>query len=70
MPSKKNCPKCKAADGMRKILWGMPDGNVDESTFYIGGCLVEDSQPEYKCIKCNWEGLFREDLPFPHDFSA
>jgi hypothetical protein len=29
---------------------------VDESKYYIGGCLVEGNEPDYKCITCNWEG--------------
>jgi hypothetical protein len=34
----------------------MPAGPPDESKYYIGGCLMDDQMPDYKCIVCGWEG--------------
>ena len=53
---KKLCPECGQVEGIRKILWGMPAGEPDESKFYIGGCTSEDFSLKYKCINCGWEG--------------
>lgn len=52
----KICPECGKEEGVREIIWGMPDGKPDESKFYIGGCTSEDFSMKYKCIKCGWEG--------------
>jgi hypothetical protein len=35
----------------------MPAGPPDESKYYIGGCLMDDQMPDYKCISCGWEGF-------------
>jgi hypothetical protein len=40
----------------------MPEGIPDESKYYIGGCLVDDGMPDYKCIRCGWEGLKRKKI--------
>jgi hypothetical protein len=40
----------------------MPEGIPDESKYYIGGCLVDDGMPDYKCIRCDWEGLKRKKI--------
>ena len=52
----KVCPVCKEPKGIRKIIWGMPAGEPDESIYYIGGCVSEDFSANYKCIDCGWEG--------------
>ena len=52
----KICPTCKGTKGIRKIIWGMPAGEPDESKYYIGGCVSEDFSANYKCIDCGWEG--------------
>jgi len=56
---KRKCPTCNSSDGVRIIIWGMPAGPPDESKYYIGGCLVDDQMPDYKCITCGWEGFKR-----------
>jgi hypothetical protein len=50
------CPLCKGSNGVRKIIWGMPASEPDESKYYVGGCVSEDFSKEYKCIDCAWEG--------------
>ena len=52
----KTCPVCKETKGIRKIIWGMPAGEPDESIYYIGGCTSEDFSTIHKCIDCGWEG--------------
>jgi hypothetical protein len=37
----------------------MPSDWPDESKYYIGGCLVGENDPDYKCIICGWEGFKR-----------
>jgi hypothetical protein len=39
----------------------MPAGPPDESKYYIGGCLMDDQMPDYKCIACGWEGFTRSN---------
>jgi hypothetical protein len=55
---KKTCPTCKSDEGIRTILWGMPSEEPDESKYFVGGCVVEDHAPAYKCIDCGWSGDF------------
>ena len=49
----KKCPVCKKTDGTREILYGMPDGEPDETKYVLGGCLISDDMPDYKCINCS-----------------
>lgn len=56
---KRKCPTCLSSTGVRKIIWGMPSVEPDESKYYIGGCLIDDQMPDYKCIVCGWEGFVR-----------
>ena len=50
------CPACNSADGIRKIVYGLPDGPLDEEKFVIGGCCITDEYPTRKCIRCGWKG--------------
>jgi DNA-directed RNA polymerase subunit RPC12/RpoP len=51
------CPNCGARSG-RPILWGMPTADVFEAIsageidVEIGGCLVTDDDPKYRCSTC------------------
>jgi hypothetical protein len=31
-----SCPKCNSQDSLRKVLYGLPDGPIDEGKFAIG----------------------------------
>ena len=53
---KRKCPKCKTSDGIRLFIWGDPVGIPDEKKYIIGGCLIDGTEPKYKCITCGWEG--------------
>ena len=52
------CPACNSADGIRKIVYGLPDGPLDEEKFVIGGCCITDEDPTRKCIHCGWKGRY------------
>lgn len=52
----KSCPTCDSSTGLRQIIYGMPDGPVDEGRYAIGGCCVSDDDPTLKCIECGWKG--------------
>lgn len=56
-----SCPECGAKGALKRILWGLPDSDIDLSKYVIGGCLVSDSDPEIACEKCDWAGM-RSDL--------
>ena len=55
----KSCPTCNSSNGLREIIYGMPDGPVDEDRYAIGGCCVSDDDPTLKCIGCGWKGEFK-----------
>jgi len=52
----KSCPACNSSSGLREIIYGMPDGPVDEERYEIGGCCVTDNDPTLKCVDCGWKG--------------
>ena len=52
----KSCPTCNSPDGLREIIYGLPDGPVDEETYSIGGCCISDNDPTLKCVECGWKG--------------
>jgi hypothetical protein len=52
----KSCPACNSSSGLKEILYGMPDGPVDEEMYAIGGCCVTDNDPTLKCVHCGWKG--------------
>ena len=47
---------CFSSEGMRSILYGLPDGPPDESQVVLGGCCIEESDPEDACVDCGWRG--------------
>ena len=52
------CPQCSSKSGLREILYGLPDGPVDQEQYAIGGCCISDNDPTIKCIECGWKGDF------------
>ena len=56
------CPKCKAVDSVRIILYGMPSSEPDPDRYVIGGCCVSPDgiDPEIECFKCEWQGSKRD----------
>lgn len=51
------CPNCRSDQGIRKIIFGMPSGPLDESKYLIGGCCVTDNDPTHECTKCGWQKM-------------
>jgi hypothetical protein len=49
------CPVCQKAGHVRKILWGMPSGDEDLDTYYIGGCVIDENSAKYICLACGLE---------------
>jgi hypothetical protein len=52
------CQQCSSKAGLREIMYGLPDGPVDEKKYVIGGCCISDNDPTVKCIECGWKGDF------------
>jgi len=57
MPKKKQiCPECKSTE-IVDIVYGYPTEEVLQSWFKkeieLGGCIVRNENPIYKCKKCN-----------------
>jgi hypothetical protein len=59
-----NCTSCKAAGTLREVIWGMPDGPVDESKYVLGGCCVspDGNNATHLCVDCGWERLETNNL--------
>ena len=51
----KKCPHCDSSEGVRKIIWGEPMGEPDPSKYVIGGCMVSEDPPDYRCLTCGLE---------------
>jgi len=49
----KKCPVCKSTEGVRQYLYGMPSEEPDPTKFAIGGCLISEDMPDYKCKTCS-----------------
>ena len=61
------CPNCGSNKDVREILYGLPEGPVDESKYEIGGCCISESDPSLRCISCGWEGEFKSPIPYQAD---
>ena len=51
-----DCPNCLTKGSLRKILWGMPDGEPDDTKYVLGGCCITGDDPDFACINCDWQG--------------
>lgn len=60
----KICPECSSSNGVRKIIYGLPNGPLDESEFTAGGCCISENDPTLRCIECGWEGEYRSNMPY------
>ena len=61
----KICPVCKSTEGVREFIYGMPDGEPDESRFIIGGCLDFENGPDYRCVTCSTD--FYKEIEMTHN---
>ncbi len=46
---------------MQKIQNGLPDGPPDDSEVVLGGCCIEENDPEDVCITCGWRGTGKKE---------
>ena len=58
----KICPNCESNRGVREILYGLPDGPVDEGKYATGGCCISGNDPTIKCIECGWKGKYVDNI--------
>jgi hypothetical protein len=35
----------------------MPGDDFDFEKYAVGGCLIQDGQPDIRCRECGWNGL-------------
>lgn len=58
MTRRYDCPKCNKNDGV-DIVYGMPSPELAEQAekglIALGGCIVEENQPVYRCLDCGYE---------------
>ena len=58
MARKFNCPSCNEKTGV-EIYYGMPSEELmkraELGEIAIGGCVIEDGQPNYRCLACAFE---------------
>jgi hypothetical protein len=48
----KKCPVCDSLSGVREFIYGMPDNEPDASRYVLGGCIITDEMPDYRCLNC------------------
>lgn len=49
------CYVCTDGGDLHKILYGFPADNFDFEQFEVGGCVVYEGMPDYRCRECGWE---------------
>jgi len=57
-----SCPRCSSKTGLREILYGLPDGPVDEKKYAVGGCCISDHDPTVICIEYGWKGEYGDNM--------
>lgn len=50
---KKKCPTCNSSEGVREFLYGMPSQEPDPKKYVVGGCVISDDMPDYRCLNCS-----------------
>jgi hypothetical protein len=54
-----SCPECGQKGNLQRIIYGMPSEDFDFEKYAVGGCIIEDDQPDVRCRECEWSGLKR-----------
>lgn len=62
------CPNCHDSKHVREILYGEPAEPIDKSKYVIGGCLVWEGMPLYRCLNCHW--LSSDLVPAPREIDC
>jgi hypothetical protein len=57
-----DCPTCKSPKGIREVIYGLPEGPVDEAKYSLGGCCISENDAMLICIDCGWEGNFVNNI--------
>ena len=52
------CPNCGSGKATKEVIYGLPDGPLDESRFFTGGCCVSEKDPTRICLDCGSEWDF------------
>ena len=61
-----NCPNCNGGK-VALIFWGYPQLDqdlqkaIDEKKVVLGGCLISDNDPKWKCVSCSHRWGERDD---------
>ena len=50
------CPFCADGGDVHEIVYGMPSEDFDFEKYEVGGCIVFDDAPDYRCRTCDWVG--------------
>jgi len=58
----KLCPACGSINGIREVIYGLPDGPLDEERYETGGCCISENDPTKVCADCGWEGGYVNNL--------
>ena len=54
------CPKCNEMGKIKEILYGMPSEDYSQDKYVLGGCCIEENDPEIQCTACDWVGMMEE----------
>lgn len=54
------CPVCIDGGDLHKFVYGLPADDFDFEKFEVGGCVVYEEMPDYRCRKCDWRGTKAE----------
>lgn len=54
------CPKCNEMGKVKEILYGMPSEDYNQNKYVLGGCCIEENDPEIQCTECDWVGMMEE----------
>ena len=47
----KRCTKCGSV--LKKYIYGKVTGEIDTTKYALGGCIISENAPEYRCSNCN-----------------
>ena len=47
----KKCKKCGCV--LKKYIYGKVTGDIDRSKYALGGCIISEDNPVYRCPNCN-----------------
>ncbi len=54
------CYICTDGGDLHKIVYGLPADDFDFERFEVGGCVIYENVPSFRCRICGWEGTKNE----------